>query len=75
MGYGPAMDARKANPLPEPDWVEEPLTAADINACEAAEAAVARGEWVDGEVMMARLRAMVARHRVRARVARAKAGA
>lgn len=67
MGYDAGMDVRKANPVPEPDWVEEPLTAADIAACEEAEAAVARGEWVDGEVVMAELDAMIARHRARAR--------
>jgi hypothetical protein len=69
------MDARRAPEaiLPDlaADWVEEPLTAADIAACEEAEAEVERGEWADGEVVLAELRAMAARHRERARVARA----
>jgi hypothetical protein len=73
------MDARKAkaNNVPEPaaEWVEEPLTAADIAACEAAEAAVARGEWLDGAAVMAELRAMAARHRARAAQARGKSTA
>ena len=68
MGYRPTMDARKATPAAAPDasagdWVEVPLDAADIAACEAAEAAVARGEWVDGEVVLARLRAMQRKYR------------
>ena len=71
MEYGPAMDARRANLPPQPDpagdWVEEPLTAADIAACEEAEAQIERGEWVDGAVVMAELDAMIARHRARAR--------
>lgn len=70
MGYGHEMDARRANPPAQPDpagdWVEEPLTAADIAACEEAEAAVARGEWVAGDVVMARLRAMQEKYRARA---------
>lgn len=70
MGYDPIMDARRANPAPEPDptgdWVEESLTAADIAACEEAEAEIARGEWVEGDVMMARLDAMVRKYRAKA---------
>jgi hypothetical protein len=61
------MDARKANAAATDasagDWVEVPLDAADIAACEAAEAAVARGEWVDGEVVLARLRVMQRKYR------------
>ncbi len=87
MGYDAAMDVRKAThaapdsgapDLGAPDlgdWVEEPLTAADIAACEEAEAAIERGEWVDGEIVIAELRAMAARHRARAQQAKAKAGA
>jgi len=75
MGYDDGMDVRRAPKAVLPDlnadWVEEPLTAADIAACEEAEAEVERGEWVDGEVVLAELRAMAARHRERARVARA----
>ena len=75
MGYDRGMDARRTPEAVAPeldaDWVEEPLTAADIAACEAAEAAVARGEWVDGDIVLAELRAMAARHRERARQARA----
>lgn len=75
MGYDATMDARHARPASQPDpggdWVEEPLNADDIAACEEAEAAVARGEWVDGEVVLAELRAMAARHRERARKSRA----
>lgn len=76
MGYDAHMDARKAKPVPplDPvdadyagDWVEEPLTADDIAACEEAEAQIARGEWVDGAIVMAELDAMIARHRARAR--------
>lgn len=65
MGYADGMDARKATPVPQPeaDWVEVPLNADDIAACEAAEAEVARGEWVDGEVVLARLRAMQQKYR------------
>lgn len=77
MGYGSDMDARRATPATTPDpvadWVEEPLDAADIAACEAAEAAVERGEWVDGEVVMAELRAMAVRHRARAAQGKNKA--
>jgi hypothetical protein len=55
------MDARKAKPMPqtETDWGEDDVTAADIAACDEAEAAVARGEWVDGDVVMAKLDAMI----------------
>lgn len=64
MGYGEGMDIRRASPAPQPDpggdWVEEPLTAADIAACEEAEAQIARGEWVDGEVGMAMLDQLIA---------------
>jgi hypothetical protein len=71
MGYAGNMDARRAQQASEPDpagdWVEEPLTAADIAACEEAEAQIERGEWVDGAVVMAELDAMIARHRARAR--------
>ena len=71
MGYDPAMDVRKAKPDPQPDpageGVDEAWTAADIAACEEAEAAVARGEWLPGDVVMAELDAMIARHRARAR--------
>ncbi|MEI6485345.1 MAG: hypothetical protein WCO11_03675 [Sphingomonadales bacterium] len=72
MSYDGAMDARRTNPPPSPpsqpvEWVEEPLTADDIAACEEAEAQIARGEWVDGAVAMAELDAMIARHRARAR--------
>lgn len=76
MGYAATMDARRANPAPEPDpaadWVEAPLTAADIAACEEAEAQIERGEWVEGEIVLAELRAMAARHRARAEQARGK---
>jgi hypothetical protein len=79
MGYDKEMDMRKATaptpPAADGDWVEEPLDAADIAACEEAEAAIERGEWVDGEIVMAELRAMAARHRARAQLAKAKAGA
>lgn len=78
MGYDAAMDARKATPAAathSDDWVEEPLTAADIAACEEAEAEIERGEWVDGEIVIAELRAMAARHRARAQQAKVKAGA
>ena len=79
MGYDPAMDARRSHPAPEADaagdWVEEPLTAADIAACEEAEAQIARGEVVDGAIVLAELRAMAARHRARARQARGTAQA
>jgi hypothetical protein len=79
MGYDAPMDARKAKPAPQPDaaeeWPDETWTAADIAACEEAEAAIARGEWVDGAIVMAELRAMAARHRARARRARDKSTA
>lgn len=71
MRYDHQMDVRRApkNALPDlaADWVEEPLNADDIAACEEAEAAVERGEWVDGEIGMAELDAMIARHRARVR--------
>ena len=77
MGYAERMYARRASPAPQPDavgdWVEEPLTDAGVAACEEAGAQIARGEWVDGHVVMAELRAMAARHRVRA--ARGRIGA
>ena len=70
MGYDPAMDARRSHSAPEADaagdWVEEPLTAADIAACEEAEAQIARGEWVDGDVVMAKLDAMVRKYQAKA---------
>jgi hypothetical protein len=80
MRYRSAMDSRTANTAAASDasagdWEEVPLDAADIAACEAAEAAVARGEWVDGEVVLAELRTMAARHRARARQAQGKATA
>ena len=71
MGYDGSMDARRAPeailPDHDADWVEEPLTASDIAACEEAEAEIERGEWVDGDIVMAELDAMIARHRARAR--------
>lgn len=70
MGYATHMDApyapEHALPNLEGDWVEEPLTVADIAACEEAEAQIARGEWVDGDTMMAKLNAMIRRHEARA---------
>lgn len=70
MRYDDQMDVRRVpeavSPDLDPDWVEEPLNADDIAACEEAEAAIARGEWVDGEVVLARLRAMQRRYRARA---------
>jgi hypothetical protein len=79
IGYDTRMDARKAKPAsqsdPAEEWPDEPWTAADIAACEEAEAAVARGEWVDGAIVMAELRAMAARHRARAARARDKSTA
>ena len=79
MGYDDRMDMRKATaptpPAADVDWVEEPWNAADIAACEEAEAAIERGEWVDGDIVIAELRTMAARHRARAQLAKAKAGA
>lgn len=74
MGYDDGMDVRKATPAAAADstapyagdWVEAPLTAADIAACEEAEAQIARGEWIDGDTMMAKLDAMIRRHQARA---------
>lgn len=79
MGYDVDMDARKSS-LPAPpaddDWTDTPITdaewaampEAERQAILAAEAEMDRGEWIDGEVVLAELREMAARHRARANV-------
>lgn len=70
MGYDAGMDMRKATDIvsshPGHDWGSEDWTAEDIAACAEAEAAVARGEWIDGDIMMARLDDMVKYFRAKA---------
>jgi hypothetical protein len=80
MRYGVNMDMRKASvpvpPVGEDDWTDEPVGEAEWAAMPealrasiiAAEAAVERGEWIDGDVVIAELRAMAAAHRARAKL-------
>lgn len=77
MGYGAGMDMRKASnsPLPqaEHEWFASPITDADWavmpeaerQAILEAEAELDRGEWVDGEVVMAKLEAMVRKYQAK----------
>ncbi len=77
MEYDGTMDMRKASkpPLPqaEHEWLDSPVTAADWAAMPEAErqaileaeAELERGEWVDGEVVMAKLEAMVRKYQAK----------
>jgi hypothetical protein len=74
------MDARIATaPLPPVDageWTDEAIGEAEWAAMPEAlrasiveaEAEIERGEWIDGEVVIAELREMAARHRARAKL-------
>jgi hypothetical protein len=80
MGYDAGMDVRKATasapPAGEDDWTDEPIGEAEWAAMPdslrasivEAEAAIDRGEWIDGDIVIAELRAMAARHRARAKL-------
>ena len=76
MGYDQVMDARKSSlPAPPADdgWTDTPITDAEWEAMPEAErqailkaeAELDRGEWFPGEVVLAELREMAARHRAR----------
>lgn len=80
MGYNGGMDMRKATAsTPQVDageWTDAAISDAEWAAMPEAlrasiveaEAEIERGEWIDGEVVIAKLREMAARHHARAKL-------